>query len=640
MRLLQHTRYVAWNTRIALFWLTRPNDSGHVYLTVTPASLAAAAWECDGTLLTPAEAEQDFIESVREMYRSFIVGWRHDIVSLAQLHDGIPLSIAFLAASVVAGNHMRDDGFRRSTAYFPRLAELLGYTAALEEPPGFLRQSFEQLWYQAAAWTQGRLVIGGDVLRHYEAHPLAHAALRQVDLERLASFFEWASYAPGASIAPERLRADFMLWLSGGSRLTPRGLDACLGPQQEAALQQIAVELKAWNGIAPDPAGRKISTVEVALDLPRGIPRLFLLARRPIGFPESFEHGEHRFDSLSEGWYEPLPLPSTGSELLLRGFEWVSRQQTPQCVLRRAGTPVIAFTVSEDTAGLVSRRRLLAGVECALLVHKSVEDVARARVESISDGTARWKDDPELPEGWKLVDRVRISNPSADELPGLEALEVDAAAELVARGGLRASRRAEWLVEAPPKVYASGLAPNVTIDDRPARVASDGSVAWERHHIRAGEHRLGIGRFFKRISFVEARVSPTLAELVQVASENRSFPVGLARGEWTVLGERSNEVFSVNLRTQQVVSVPFEPVWVLGRSCALYILDREAEPAAARSGDPAWASAISAAFQRRVELATIDPAVTQAARQAWPEFRAVAERIMRGPRSPHERGPS
>lgn len=640
MQLLQHPRYVAWNTRIAMFWLTRPNESGHVYLTVTPASLAAAAWECDGTSLTPDEALQDFVESVREMYRSYIIGGRHDLASLAQLHDGIPLSIAFLAASVVAAYQMRDDHLRRSTAYFPRLAELLGYTAALEEPPNFSRQSFEELWYQAAAWTQARLVVGGDVLRHYEAHPLAHAALRQVDLERLPGFFEWASYAPGASIAPERLRADFMLWLSGGSRLTPRGLDACLGEQQEAVHQQIAVELKAWNGIAPDPAGRRISTVELALDLPRGIPKLSLLARRPVGFPESFEHEGHRFDSLSEGWYEPLPLPPNGGDLLLNGFEWISRQQTPHCILRRAGSSVIAFAVSEDTAGLVSRRRLLAGVECALLVHESVEQVARQRVALLSDSSAHWNDDPELPTGWKLVERLQISNPRPDEVPGLEALEVDAAAELVARGGLRASRRAEWLVEAPPRVYASGFAPSVTIDERPVRVGADGCIAWERHRMRVGEHRVGIGRFYKRIGLVEAQVSPTLVELVQASAAPRSFPVGLPRGGWALLGERSTAVFNVDLHSPQVVAVPFEPVWVLGRSCALYILDREGEPDVVASNDRAWAQVITAAVGRQVELATIDPSMARAAQRAWREFQAAAGRVLRGNQLAGERGPS
>lgn len=297
MGITDHTRYLAWNSRIALFWLTRPNEAGRVYLTVTPASLAAAAWECDGTPLAPAEAEQDFVSAVTEMYRTHVVSRGYDLETLAEMHDGIPLSIAFLAASVFAAYRMREDHLRRSTAYFPRLAELLGYTAELDEPPSFDRASFERLWMRAAQWTQDRLVVGGDVLRHYEAHPIANAALRQVDLDRLPDFFEWASYAPGASIALDRLRADFLSWLGSGSTLTPRGRDACFGDHQAAAVQQIAVELKAWDGVAPDPSGRRVSTVEVALDFLRGIPKLFLLARRPLGFPDAFEHEEHRFDS-------------------------------------------------------------------------------------------------------------------------------------------------------------------------------------------------------------------------------------------------------------------------------------------------------------------------------------------------------
>src|SRR5688572_11332004 len=99
MGVVDHTRYLTWNARIALFWLTRPNESGRVYLTVTPASLATAAEDCDGARLGAAEAERDFVAAVAELYRAHVVDSGYGLETLAATHDGIPLSIAFLAAS-------------------------------------------------------------------------------------------------------------------------------------------------------------------------------------------------------------------------------------------------------------------------------------------------------------------------------------------------------------------------------------------------------------------------------------------------------------------------------------------------------------------------------------------------------------
>lgn len=627
MPVRDYRRYIQWNTRIALYWLTRPNETGRVFLTVTPSSLATAAWECDGTPLTADEAEQDFVEAVGEMYQDYVVGQRHDLGTLAQLEDGFPLSIAFLAASVFAAYQMREDEHRTVTAYFPRLAELLGYGAAVDEPPRFSRQSFEVLWQRAADWTEQRLVLARTRYRRYEAYPIAHAGLRKVDLERLPDFFDWATYAPGSSVALERITTDFVTWLSLSPTLTTRGIEACR-EQQEAVVQQIAVELKSWSGIAPDASGRRIATVEVALDLPRDIPRLFLLARRPSGFPETFQHSDNQFDSLSEGWYEPLPLPVDGGDLLLHGFEWISAQQTPSCVLRRAGTPVIAFAVSEDSAGLVSRRRLLAGVDCALLYHQSVADVVRARVAQLTSSAVRWIEDPALPEGWRLVDRIRIPQPVNDEVPGMSALEVDAAVEIIARGGLRVGRRSEWLAESPPQLFVSGVVGEVTIGGRPVRVETDGRLRWERNMMTVGQHVIEAGRSYKRIVLVPPQVSRTLAPLV-TGQAVLTFPVGLARGSWAVLGERSDEVLHVSLNAQQIVNVAFEPIWAVRGGCALFLAGREVKPVHERGTDAAaWARVIVGAGDRRVEVATINPSAATLALRTWTQFHAAAQRVL------------
>jgi hypothetical protein len=631
MGVVEHTSYLAWNTRIALYWLARPSEVKHVYLTITPGSLSNAAWECDGVPFTPEDAEEDFIEAVRAMYRAYVVDEGNAITPLQAVHDGIPLSLAFLGLSVLAAYHMRDDGERRSTAYFPRLAELLG--APGEEPPNFSRPGFEELWQSASAWTERRLgtplFLATGKLRKYEAYPIAHAALREVDLRRLADFFDWAQYAPGAAVALDTLKVDFLTWLSTGSNLTQRGLAACQGDRQEAALQQVVAELKTWSGFAPDAAGRRVAQVDIALDVPRGIPRLFYLARRPAGFPETFVHGEHQFDSLSEGWYEPLTIPRQHGELLFGGFQWISTQQTPNFVLRRAPAKAVALTPSGDSAGLVSRRRLLAGLDCAILFHNSIAEIVRERVVQLCQGRpCRWLRDPDLPEGWSVVDQVRVAVPRADTMPGLEALEVDAAVEVVTRGGLRIARRAEWLDEAPPQVFVSGIAPeHVTIDDAPARVHPDGRIEWRPRANVAGAHVVVAGRSYKRISLVSPRLASSLTRLLRRAP-SETFPIGLARGAWTVLGRSAAMVMAVNPAEQQVVEVPFEPVWALRRTCALFLVDREVEPTQDGEVGQSWARSVLDAAESGVPVATIDPESAPQAIRSWGRFRALAARIL------------
>lgn len=631
MRLVEHQRYVSWNTRISLYWLTRPVDGEHVYLTVTPSSLATAAWECDGVPLTPEEAEQDFVAAVREMYSAHVIQERNDISTLGLVYQGLPVSIAFLALSVLAAHHMRDDGERRSTAYFPRLAELLG--AGDDEPPYFSRENFEELWKRASDWTSRRLArplyLPSGSLRRFEAYPIAHAALRRVDLERLPTFFDWAEYAPGATVALDTIRQDLVRWLDGNSTLTPRGRQACREAHQASAVQQIAVELRSWNGLAPDSSGRGVAQVDIALDVQRGIPHVFYLARRPPGFPPTFVHGEHRFDSLSDGWYEPLSIPRDDGPKLVDGFQWVSTQETPASVLKRAPSKVIALAPSEDSAGLVSRRRLLAGVDCALLFHESIAACVQERVAQLTRAPVRWMTDPQLPHGWRAVDRIRITEQLTDTLPGLEALEVDSAVELVVRGGLRVGRRAEWLAAFPPSVYVSGVSPEVTIDGDIVRVAADGHLEWRRQAMTPGEHLIVAGRSCKRISLVEARLAPSLPSMLQ-REPMASYPVGLAKGGWTLLGESTEATLRLSLSTQQVVDVPFEPVWALSNSCALFLLDRQAEPQHfANANAREWMNSILEAARRDVAVATISPGAAQDATRSWSTFRIVAERIER-----------
>jgi hypothetical protein len=204
--------------------------------------------------------------------------------------------------------------------------------------------------------------------------------------------------------------------------------------------------------------------------------------------------------------------------------------------------------------------------------------------------------------------------------------------ELVARGGLRVGRRAEWLDEAPPQVFVSGPAPQVTIDGISARVRPDGKVDWQRQATTPGAHIVAAGRSYKRVSLVAPQLAESLAPLL-VQQPSETFPLGLARGTWTVLGDSPLKVSQQDLTIQQVVKVPFEPVWAVRNGCALFLADREVDVVdavdAGSERHHVWASAILNAVERRAPIATIDPKAAQHATDSWAIFRSIAERIGR-----------
>jgi len=630
--------YLAWNERVARFWFMRPTAGSEAYLTITPRGLALALWECDGVHLPTEQAEEQLIAAVRAGYQRWVVQVHGDVSGLARMapKGDVPLCLAFLAASVLAAHRMRADDGNRANAYYARLQQILAVDRARDLPHGFSKDGFEKLWTFAQRWTLKRglpplfLPKTGGTIQKYIAYPLAHTELREVDLRKLPAFFDWAGYAPSASVALERLREDFAQWYPRS--LTAQGCTACEDHRLGGVLQQISQELTAWNGVAEDEAGRRVAHLELTLDVVRGSPKLSYLARRPPGFPDVFEHEWHRFDSLEEGWYDPLPVPQSDGRHLLDGFEWsdTADASAPAFVLKRRPTRAIAFVRSEEYSGLTSRRRLLAGVECALLYHDSVSEIVDARMKQVAEGQPRPITDPSLPSGWRVLLDVH-ARPNADAVPALEALEVDAAVELMTIGGLRLGRRASWLVDCPPRLLVSGMPQDVRVNGQVADVGPGGVVEWERLGREAGVHVVEAGRAHLRIEIVEG----SLADGLHAVSElplGATHSVALARGHWDVIGSRPGEIVETDLVNQAVLRVPFEPIWAIRRATpgvALYLASCDHDP-----GEPVndagaverWASAISEASDKDTPLACVDPAATKRAWKQWRGFVRVARR--------------
>lgn len=138
-----------------------------------------------------------------------------------------PPCLPLLALTVVAGSRMRNDGEFSSTAYYPRLADLMS-----SEPNdlrvGGLRKHFDEvaaMWQQLHSWIakhQDRLgpsTIYTHRFFNLIGYPLSQTVLKTSDRERLADFFERIHLDRRCAPSSEELLRLLRYWLD-----RPRGL--------------------------------------------------------------------------------------------------------------------------------------------------------------------------------------------------------------------------------------------------------------------------------------------------------------------------------------------------------------------------------------------------------------------------------
>ena len=306
-------RYLEWNRLLEA--RIRATEGGEVHLAVSPRLLAATVLEFIGERVSPANAEEDFKAAIQAGYRSCAME------SPAKLRifqrygpDGTPLCLGILAASVLAAHHMHSDDEAASGAYYIRLRDILGADAEINNMPrGFRTAEFERLWLFLAAWVEkekiGSLSLPEtDVQRRYVAYPLIHVPLRQLDLEKLPRFFEWAGYSAGTSASPQRLAADLRRWSDTyqSQSLSQAGRDALADARSAAVVAQVQSELRAWDGSVPQPQSSGIAWAhaEILLETAMRQLRLSILAHRQEGFPEVFQHEEEYLQG-GELWVRP-----------------------------------------------------------------------------------------------------------------------------------------------------------------------------------------------------------------------------------------------------------------------------------------------------------------------------------------------
>lgn len=570
--------YAVWNKAVVQHCLLADDAKDQeVYLTISPRVLAGALSEVVDVILAPEEAEARFGDAVSEMYRTRVLPHPRKLEVLRRCGgEGLPECAAFLALSVLAAYRMHTDEGAAANAYYKRLDELLlcGLSGGL--PRGFDPDEFESLWLFLRTWLDrehGRQMAmpGPDVgLRRYVALPLTHVPLRQVDIERLPDFFDWAGYEAGERVPIERIDADLSKWARVRDALTNAGIDALGDERRRAVLAQIAHELECWDGSHTDTQGRRTAPIEVFLHWERRIPLLSYLPRRPAAFPAVFNDGMRVFDAGQDGWYEPLPIGVEDGPELQSGFSWEAASNGIRIVLRRLGASAIAMAPSEF-AGPVSHNGLLLGALGAALCQDALVVPAQQYLESVTGKRCAPAQLPTMPIGWTLftgINPVRLLPPP----DGLEALDIVTNPQIIPQGGLRLGRRWAWLAEAPPKLLVAGFDPSerAAIDGEPVEVDHRGMVRDEGRLTRPGVRVVEIGRVRRRLEIVDPEVAVAGFPDGVASDANRWRVAALPRGSWTVIGSCPDDAayaFSKGWGQGALAYCPFDPVWAISYGC-------------------------------------------------------------------------
>lgn len=503
-------RYDRWNGAFVdvVFW--GAEDSQPVYLDVDEGLLARVAKQVgiDGA---SGEIERTFFADIRSTlnidvaYRSdgpvfarhrerAEQWWRRRRRPDADLTEAPPV-IALLAAFSRAAEHMvRDESFS-STAYLPRLINLLDVK---EADVGRMQDSFrresEFLWGLLNQWIDDAggafgLPTAMSIGPRYVGIPMSQALLRESDRQQLERFFEEAHLEPGLVLGTEDMEEHLSDWLASGQ--APGSIKRLWGLKdaKRTLVDSVCQLLTAWTGPSLERrSGEGASGAPSALSANQAI--LTARIRRPlvgdtrlsIGFAvrqsgasrqstsewivESAQGAENavvELEPLTDGL---LGLTSGGiesDESLLTGTLKI-RSRASGAVADRKSMPLCVFVRSEEAGLFLEVQSARRDAEHLVLVNGAARspsgkprfDLDPLLSEIARPGFIKHESLSGLPEGWILYQAVIIERSHSSDSKALACLRPAASTAVVIEGGLRLPGRQErWMEGSEIQVRAS-----------------------------------------------------------------------------------------------------------------------------------------------------------------------------------------
>jgi hypothetical protein len=636
--------YTRWNALIAGRFV-RNASQAQIHLAISPRALASIASEATGARVLPVDAEADFVAAVSHAYTRGVIGSSARLkIFRRYAEDGTPLCIGFLALSVLAAHKMHSDDTWSGAAYYIRLAELLKVARdAAGYPEDFRTLEFESLWGFFANWvstsTSSSLVLpNADDQRRFIAYPLAHVPLRQLDLEKLPEFFDWAGYSPEKRVSPARLADDLRRWEQSYDRLSHAGKTALADDRSGAVLAQLTSELRAWDGTVGTTQGTRSVQAEVLLEAAMRRFRLSLLVPRREGFPPVFRTAQVEL-TASDAWYEPVELGAGETTTLLNGFTW-THDQNASYVVRRLPSKAIVLAPNSEYSGFVSRHDLPKDTSCAVLCHDSVVETVAAYLRTICDAVVAPIAPGGFPLEWKLFQNVRAVRHNELVPEQCDGLAVAAYADIIPQGGLRLGVLWSWMLGSPPRILIEGRdGRQVYINDAAVPVDDDGYVTAAEMFELAGSYTIRVGSVERTIRIAEPSLRP-IGPAVRPGFEESGMPrhpVVVSAGAWTLIGPHPNMVSSVRAEgiRDSLVLCDFEPSWAIkvGTGKGAKAIQISALPVNIGRhqvrGLRQWASTIYEAGIRHPELLSEIGASREDLRRCWSDYVSAARQLKR-----------
>jgi hypothetical protein len=639
--------YCYWN-RILTARFIGAVAQAQVHLATSPRLLASTLSEDLGKRVAPSEAEVQFVEAVRTAYRTLAMDSAARIKKFRHFSttDGMPMCVAFLALSVLAAHRMHGDEISSGSAYYVRLAELLNVPLGSNSlPTDFRTDDFETLWGFLAEWVSKKMQLTlvlpeSNAQKRYIAYPLAHVPLRQLDLEKLPVFFDWAGYASDTQVSSERMTDDFRRWDQSYASLSDAGRTAINDSRLSAVLAQVRGELRAWDGLTADSQGQRRAQVEILLETVMRRSKLSLLAPRKDGYPKVFSSGLLEL-SGGESWYDPLKLGPDDGELLLTGFSWQS-EEDGKCVLSRPPGKVFALAPYSDYSGLVSRSEIPKDTLCAILCHESLVESVRSYLMGICDTVTSPIQNVGLPTGWRLFQKVRAVR-LPENLPAeLRSLNVASRADIIPQGGLRIASHWTWMQGSPPRLLIYGHEGQpVYINENVRALDDEGYLKTDQIFEVAGIYQVRVGSLVKNVRIIEPSLRPSLAGSGHTGAKvsKPQHEVILATGEWILIGRTpfNSSCVAIHGRHTRLAFCSFEPTFAIkvggGPGARVIQFARQSAECCGKirkiPDTQRWANAIYSASIRHPILECVIENDQGHTAQDWAEYVRFAKRLKR-----------
>ena len=183
--------YINWNQALISYFTTGMPQGSQIYLTIDGNVLESIG----NNLSSPEIGSNSCADFCAAVKKEVIVDGQVKLSHLQGRNEqGLPKSVAFLGAMVLAAYRMAEDEEVNQSNFFRRFKEILDLPISEPSRPlGMKSGAEEPLWQDWALWLRQKGFIPsaqrGDGPKTYINYPISQTLLRQSDKDQLAKFF-------------------------------------------------------------------------------------------------------------------------------------------------------------------------------------------------------------------------------------------------------------------------------------------------------------------------------------------------------------------------------------------------------------------------------------------------------------------